>query len=206
MRSERAVLQRCTGLSIRAMALSPSRFSARNCGMIVPQSRVLFAKRSTVQEYNIPTSCAPSRSGNPIRACIFWPSNGPPASCSRSTPRQHAPLSCEETAIIITQIGAAVQAAHAARIVHRDLKPENVMYDPETRQVKAARLRNRHRRSDSSGRTADPCGILCRLTHVHRSRSTIRRDRHPCSRSVQPCDHRLLSAHPSSSVYRQGST
>src|SRR6476619_3597566 len=50
--------------------------------------------------------------------------------------KQYAPLSVEETAVIITQIGAAVQAAHAARIVHRDLKPENVMYDPETRQVK----------------------------------------------------------------------
>lgn len=50
--------------------------------------------------------------------------------------KQNAPLSCEETAIIISQIGAAVQAAHTARIVHRDLKPENVMYDPETRQVK----------------------------------------------------------------------
>ena len=50
--------------------------------------------------------------------------------------KQYAPLSCEETAIIISQIGAAVQAAHTARIVHRDLKPENVMYDPETRQVK----------------------------------------------------------------------
>lgn len=50
--------------------------------------------------------------------------------------RINAPLSCEETAVIITQIGAAVHAAHAARIVHRDLKPENVMYDPETRQVK----------------------------------------------------------------------
>jgi len=50
--------------------------------------------------------------------------------------KQHAPLSCEEAAIIITQIGAAVHAAHSARIVHRDLKPENVMYDPETQQVK----------------------------------------------------------------------
>jgi serine/threonine-protein kinase len=50
--------------------------------------------------------------------------------------KQHAPLSTEETAVIISQIGAAVQAAHSARIVHRDLKPENVMYDPETRQVK----------------------------------------------------------------------
>ena len=50
--------------------------------------------------------------------------------------KQHAPLSCEETAIIITQIGAAVHAAHSAKIVHRDLKPENVMYDPVTHQVK----------------------------------------------------------------------
>lgn len=50
--------------------------------------------------------------------------------------RQRAPLSTEETAAIISQIGAAVQAAHAARIVHRDLKPENVMYDPDTQQVK----------------------------------------------------------------------
>jgi serine/threonine-protein kinase len=50
--------------------------------------------------------------------------------------RQYAPLPTEEAAIIITQIGAAVHAAHAARIVHRDLKPENVMYDPQTRLVK----------------------------------------------------------------------
>ena len=50
--------------------------------------------------------------------------------------KQNAPLPIEEVAIIITQIGAAVQAAHAARIVHRDLKPENVMYDPVSKQVK----------------------------------------------------------------------
>ena len=50
--------------------------------------------------------------------------------------KQHAPLPIEEAAAIITQIGAAVQAAHAAKIIHRDLKPENVMYDPTTRQVK----------------------------------------------------------------------
>ena len=50
--------------------------------------------------------------------------------------KQHAPLPAEETAVILSQIGAAVQAAHSASIVHRDLKPENVMYDPETRQVK----------------------------------------------------------------------
>lgn len=50
--------------------------------------------------------------------------------------KQYAPLSMEETAAIVTQIGAAVHAAHTARIIHRDLKPENVMYDPGTRQVK----------------------------------------------------------------------
>lgn len=50
--------------------------------------------------------------------------------------RQYAPLSCEETAIIISQIGAAVYAAHSANIIHRDLKPENVMYDAESQQVK----------------------------------------------------------------------
>jgi len=50
--------------------------------------------------------------------------------------KQYAPLASEETAAIITQIGAAVHAAHSARIIHRDLKPENVMYDPETHQVK----------------------------------------------------------------------
>jgi serine/threonine-protein kinase len=50
--------------------------------------------------------------------------------------RQHAPISPEETAVIVSQIGAAVQAAHSASIVHRDLKPENVMYDAQNQQVK----------------------------------------------------------------------
>src|SRR5687767_15184394 len=50
--------------------------------------------------------------------------------------RQHAPLPIEEVAAVISQIGAAVHAAHQANIVHRDLKPENVMYDPESKQVK----------------------------------------------------------------------
>ncbi len=50
--------------------------------------------------------------------------------------RQHAPLPSEEVGAIISQIGAAVHAAHQANIIHRDLKPENVMYDPQTKQVK----------------------------------------------------------------------
>lgn len=50
--------------------------------------------------------------------------------------RQHAPLPTDEVAAIISQIGAAVHAAHQANIVHRDLKPENVMYDPDSKQVK----------------------------------------------------------------------
>lgn len=50
--------------------------------------------------------------------------------------KQNAPIPPEEVANIITQIAAAVQAAHDVNIVHRDLKPENVMYNPRTRQVK----------------------------------------------------------------------
>ncbi len=50
--------------------------------------------------------------------------------------KRTAPLPKDEVATIITQIAAAVQAAHAQGIIHRDLKPDNVMYDPAARQVK----------------------------------------------------------------------
>ncbi len=50
--------------------------------------------------------------------------------------RSHGPLPLPDVANIITQIAAAVHAAHLVGIVHRDLKPENVMYDAETGQVK----------------------------------------------------------------------
>lgn len=50
--------------------------------------------------------------------------------------RRHGPLPAVQVADIVSQIGAAVEAAHEAGIVHRDLKPENVMYDAASGQVK----------------------------------------------------------------------
>ncbi len=50
--------------------------------------------------------------------------------------RRHGPLPPSVVANIVSQIAAAVYAAHQVGIVHRDLKPENVMYDPDSGQVK----------------------------------------------------------------------
>ncbi|MGA9836877.1 MAG: serine/threonine-protein kinase [Gemmatimonadaceae bacterium] len=50
--------------------------------------------------------------------------------------RRNGPLPPPEVAHIVSQIAAAVYAAHQVGIVHRDLKPENVMYDPNSSQVK----------------------------------------------------------------------
>ena len=50
--------------------------------------------------------------------------------------KRKAPLPTEEVAQIVTQMGAAVKAAHDAGIVHRDLKPDNAMYDPQSGVVK----------------------------------------------------------------------
>jgi len=50
--------------------------------------------------------------------------------------RKQGPLPPTEVANIVTQIAAAVHAAHLVGIIHRDLKPENVMYDPGSGQVK----------------------------------------------------------------------
>jgi len=50
--------------------------------------------------------------------------------------RRHGPLQLPQVCAIVTQIAAAVHAAHEAGIVHRDLKPENVMFDAASGAVK----------------------------------------------------------------------
>lgn len=40
------------------------------------------------------------------------------------------PLSLEQVGAVVRQVGAALQAAHAAGVVHRDLKPENIFLVP----------------------------------------------------------------------------
>ena len=45
--------------------------------------------------------------------------------------RANGPLEPKRAASIITQVGAALDAAHADKLIHRDIKPENVLLTPD---------------------------------------------------------------------------
>ena len=119
--------------------------------------------------------------------------------------KRNAPLPRDEVARIVTQIGDAVQAAHAAGIVHRDLKPDNVMYDPESHQVKLLDFGIAAATDTAADRASDAGRLFRRDAHVRRSGSTERRTCNSRRRSVQPGNHCLLSPDRLSTVSRQDS-